>query len=246
MYRFTHAAASRRSVTTFTILIAAALLLACGSKELNRSRAADLIRSSDGFQKPVAITLSPQYDQSVALVGTGSETTPKDEFALRRFFESRPDLAVLNHLGLAEFKVTNIQYPNSASSPVAVAATLTDAGRSASKDWQQQSGGGWEIPVTRRELVEVTGLAGGEGESRTATVEYTWRWQPVGLGTYFDTASADYRKLPDSLRRPSGQSFADVLRNVGRVTFFDSSTVQKDTATLRLYDDGWRIDEKAR
>jgi hypothetical protein len=246
MYRLTQGAVSRRHAATFSILIAAALFSACGSKQLNRSRAADLIKASDEFQKPAAITLSPQYDQSVALVGTGSQTTPKDEFALRRFFESHPELAVLNHLGLAEFKVTKIDYPNSASSPVTVAATLTEAGRSASKDWQQQSGGGWEIPVARRELVEVTGLTGGEGESKTAKVEYTWRWRPVGAGTYFDTASADYRKLSDSLRNPGGQSFADVLRDAGKVIFFDSSTTQTGAATLRLYDDGWRIDEKAR
>jgi hypothetical protein len=216
-------------------------LASCGSKELNRSSAADVLEASDAFKNPVSITLQPQYRQSLALGGAGSQATPKEEIALKRFLESRPDLAVLNHLGLVEFKGTNIQYPDSAASPVTVTATLTDAGKSASGDWQQ-SGDSWTIPVARRELVEVTGLTGGEGESKAARVEYTWRWKPVGIGINFDMTSSDYQRLPESVRRgPGGASFADALRGVGTVTFFEGGKPQKGSATLQKYDDGWRV-----
>lgn len=243
MHSVTHAATShRRRITIFFgILASLNLLSGCGSKELNRSRAADVLESSEAFKSPVSITLRPEYRQSLTLAGTGSQTTPKEEFALKRFFESHPDLAVLDHLGLVQFKVTNIQYPDSASSPVTVTATFTDEGRSASGDWQQ-SDGGWMIPVARRELVEVTGLTAGEGEAKMARVEYTWRWKPLGLGTNFDTTSDDYQRLPESVRRsPGGTSFADALKGVGAVTFFEGGKLQKGASTLQRYDDGWRV-----
>lgn len=103
-------------------------LAACGSKELNRSGAADVLEASDAFKNPVAIKLQPEYRQSLALGGASSQTTPKEETALKRFFESHPDLAVLAHLGLVEFKVANIQHPDSAASPVTVTATRPTGG----------------------------------------------------------------------------------------------------------------------
>lgn len=237
----------RRGLRASSVPLGLAALLcltACGSKEMTRSRAADLITSSEAFKNPVTITLRPEYHQSLALTGTDSQSIPKEEIALRRFLESHPDLAVLAHVGLVEFKVKGIEYPNSASSPVTVTASLTGEGRTASRGWQQL-GEGWAIPIARRELVEVTGLWGGEGDSKKARAEYTWRWNPVGVGTSFDTSNRDYQNLPESTRRnPAGTSFADALGGVGRVTFFDGGKTQKGSATLQLYDDGWRVDEK--
>lgn len=227
-------------------VVIALCLTACGSEKLTRSRAANVIQLSEAFKNPVTITLRPEYRQTLALAGAGGQTAPKEEVALRRFLESHPDLAVLAHRGLVEFTVTNIQYPDSASSPVTVRATLTGEGRSASREWQQ-SGEGWSIPVASRELIEVAGLTGVEGESKQARVEYIWRWKAVGVGASFDTSGGDYQRLPESIRRnPGGTSFADALRGTGQITFFDGSQTQKGAATLRLYDDGWRVDEKAR
>lgn len=128
---------------------------ACGSNKLTRSSAAGLIESSEAFRKPVTISLLPEYRQSLTLIGEGSRDKSKEEFALRRFLESHADLAALNHLGLVEFKVTGIQYPDSASSPVTVTSALTDKGRSASRKWQQQ-GDGWTIPIAKKELSSPT------------------------------------------------------------------------------------------
>lgn len=218
-------------------------LTACGSNALTRSRAADLIKSGEEFQKPVLITLRPEYRQSLTLIGTGSQTTLKEEFALRRFLESHADLAVLQHLGLVDFKVSKIEYPDSASSPVTVMTALTYEGRSASREWQQ-SAGGWSIPIARRELVEVTGLVGGEGESKTARAEYTWRWQPTGVGKSFDTSRRQHQTLPEMIRQNlGGASMADVMRQAGSVIVFDGSKAQTASASFRLYDDGWRLDK---
>jgi hypothetical protein len=222
-------------------LAAALCMTACGSKELTRSRAADVLKSSEGFQKSVTVALLPAYRQSLTLIGTGSHTTPKDEFALRRFLESRADLATLNHLGLVEFRVVRIEYPDSASSPVTVTATLTDEGRSASREWEQ-SGSSWLIPIARRALIEVTGLKSGGGDSKTARVEYTWKWEPTATGRSFDVSSREHGSLPESIRRSfGGASFADMLRDKGQLTLFDSSKALTGAATLQLYDDGWRL-----
>lgn len=235
----------RKAALRFACPVAATLLFltACSSGRLTHSRVAELIRSGEAFQKPASLTLLPGYRQSLTLIGTGSQTTPKEEFALRRFLESHADLAVLNHVGLVDFKVNHIEYPNSASSPVEVAATLTDEGRSASGKWQR-SGDGWTIPIAQRELVEVTGLTGGEGEAKTASAEYTWRWQPTEIGKYFDTSRPEHRGLPESIRRNlGGVSMADVLRQLGEVVVFDSGKNQTGSASFRLYDDGWRLEK---
>jgi hypothetical protein len=216
----------------------------CGTKELNRSHAAGLIRASEEFKKGAAVRLLPEYRQSLTLIGTGSKETSKEEFALRRFLESHADLAVLNHLGLVDFKVRKIEYPDSASSPVTVGATLTDNGRSASGQWLP-SGDDWIVPLAQKELVEVTGLTGGEGESKQARADYTWKWQPTSVGASFDTSGQAFQNLPDSIRRGvGGASFADMLGSQGQVTFFDGSKTQKASATLQLYDDGWRISDR--
>lgn len=223
-----------------------AICSACSSNKLSRSSAAGLIESSEAFRKPITISLLPEYRQSLTLIGEGSKDKPKEEFALRRFLESHADLAVLNHLGLVEFKVTGIQYLDSASSPVTVTSSLTDNGRSAARQWQQE-GGRWTIPIAKKELVEVTGLTDGEEKSKQARVEYTWKWQPTDVGTSFDVSSQTHQSLPTSIRQNlSGASFGDMLRTAGQSVPFDSSKIQSGAVTLQLFDDGWRVDEKTR
>lgn len=213
----------------------------CNSKELTRSRAADLIKSSEEFKKGVSITLLSEYRQSLTLIGTGSREMSKEDFALRRFLESHADLAVLNHLGLIDFKVSKIEFPDSAASPVVINSSLTDKGREAAKEWQQQ-GNGWTIPTAKKEMVEVTGLTGDDKDSKEARAEYTWKWQPTEIGANFDTSSQAYNGLPDSIKQNfGGASVADMMGNAGRIVTFDSSKQQKGTAKLQLYDDGWRV-----
>lgn len=239
----------RRLIKPCLALFGTALIIClagCGSGKLTRSSAARIVESSEEFKKPLTITLLPEYRQSLTLIGEGSRDKPKEDFALQRFLESHADLAALNHLGLVDFKVTGIQYPDSASSPVTVTSALTDSGRSASRQWQQE-GGGWTIPIAKRELVEVSGLTGGEGESKEARAEYTWKWQPTEAGAGFDISSQTYRNLPASVRQNfGGASFGDMVRGVGQAATFDSSKTQKGTAALRLYDDGWRLADGAR
>jgi hypothetical protein len=249
MYLINRMQTQRRIIPLCWALLSAAIVIcsaACSSNKLTRSSAAGLIESSEAFSKPVTISLLPEYRQSLTLIGEGSRDMPKEEFALRRFLESHADLAALSYLGLVEFKVSGIQYPDSASSPVTVTSALTDKGRSASSQWQQ-SGDGWTILVAKRELVEVVGLTGGEGESKQARVEYTWKWQPTEAGASFDVSGQAYQSLPSSIRQNlGGASFGDMLRAAGQSIPFDSSKTQTGAATLRLFDDGWRVDEKSR
>jgi hypothetical protein len=110
---------------------------------------------------------------------------------------------VLRHLELIKLSVKNIEHPDSASSPVTVTTSLTEEGRVASRQWQQSSNG-WAIPIAQREMLEVTGLAGGKGESKQARVEYIWRWQPTDVGSSFDTSSQAYQSLPAPIRGSFG------------------------------------------
>jgi hypothetical protein len=222
-------------------LAAMICLAACSSNSLTRPHVAEMINSSEEFKQPVAVTLLPEYRQSLTLIGSGSHTTSKPDFALQRFLESHAELAVLNHLGLVDFKVSSIEYPDSASSPVVVTSSLTEKGRAASRQWQQ-SGNGWAIPIAKKEVVEVTGLTGSEGDSKTARAEYMWRWQPTEVGKSFDKSDSAYQNVPASIRSNlGGASMADMMRQLGNGVVFDSSQTQKASASFRLYDDGWHL-----
>ena len=215
--------------------------MACNSNSLTRSRASEAIRSSDEFQNPLSITLLPEYHQSLTLIGAGSHTTPKTEFALQRFLEGHAELAVLSHLGLVDFKVSRIEYPDSTSSPVVVSSSLTEKGSTASRQWQQ-AGGRWAIPIAKKEVVEVTGITAGEGDAKTARAEYTWRWQPTDVGKSFDKSDSAYQNVPASIRSNlGGASMADMMRQLGNSVVFDSSQTLKASASFRLFDDGWRL-----
>ena len=240
--KYTHALRRGRFRDCFVLLglIAMLCLTACSSNSLTRPHATEMINSSEEFKQPVAVTLLPEYHQSLTLIGADSHTTPKTDFALQRFLESHAELAVLNHLGLVDFKVSSIEYPDSASSPVSVNSSLTEKGRAASRQWQQ-SGEGWAIPIAKKEVVEVTGIAGGEGDSKTARAEYKWRWQPTEVGKSFDKSDSAYQNVPASIRSNlGGASMADMMRQLGNGVAFDSSQTQKASASFRLYDDGWR------
>jgi hypothetical protein len=175
------------------------------------------------------------------MVGAGSHTMPKTDFALQRFLESHAELAVLSHLGLLDFKVIRIEYPASASSPVVVSSSLTGKGSTAARQWQQ-GGSSWAIPVAKKEVIEVTGITTGEGDAKTARAEYTWRWQPTDIGKSFDKSDSAYQNLPASIRSNLGEaSMADMMRQLGNAVVLDSSQTQKASASFRLYDNGWRL-----
>lgn len=244
MYLIKHTHALRRGgFRDFLALLGLAAMVgltACSSNSLTRPRAAEIISSGEEFKQPVVVTLLPEYRQSLTLIGAGSHTTPKTDFALQRFLESHAELAVLDHLGLVDFKVSSIEYPDSASSPVVVTSSLTEKGRVASRQWQQVENG-WAIPIAKKEVVEVMGLTGGEGDSKTARAEYTWRWQPTEMGKSFDKSDSAYQNIPASIRSNlGGASMADIVRQLGSSVVFDSSQTQKAVASFRLYDDGWR------
>lgn len=230
----------RYSFTTFLVLIFLALFATgCRSKELTRSRAVDLISSSDPFKKPAAVNLQPEYSDNLPSFGKTSEE--QSAYAMRWFYNKNPELAVLNQLGLVEFRATKINYPDTGGSPATIAPSLTDKGRTASKDWQQQ-GNTWVIILANRKLTEVTGITGGEGESKSARIEYTWKWEPTEVGKYFDVSNSAYQQLPEKIRENfSGRSFSSVIEQQGNIILFDSSKAQKSTAQLQLYDDGWRV-----
>jgi hypothetical protein len=216
-----------------------AFMVGCNSNKLSQSHAVEVITSSDSFKKPAAIYLQPEYKDNLPSFGKTSEE--QAAYAMKWFYKKNPELAVLNHLALVDFRVVKMDYPDTGGSLTTVASFLTDKGRAASKDWQQ-IGDAWVITLASRKLGEVTGIAGGEGNSKSARVEYTWRWEPTETGKYFDISGSAYQQLPETIRESfSGRSVGSMIKQQGNVTLFDSSKMQKETANLQLYDDGWRI-----
>lgn len=72
----------------------------------------------------------------------------------------------------------------------------------------------WTVAVARKVVAEVTGIA--KFTEDVARVEYTWRYEPI----------ADH--------------YEDFLPGLG-LTTEQFAAPQRDTVTIRRYDDGWRL-----
>jgi len=174
-----------RSMTA-VVLFLCALMSACNSKTLTRSKAAELIKSA---------RFNPKATEEDA-----------------QFLEFRPqtngvvsdsDLTDLRRLEKAGWITIAVHSTSLFVSAVDVA--LTDRGLAQAQSWKQDQLGFWKIPTARREFVGVTGFA-----MRTPTlaaVEYTWRWVLTDRGRQLgiepsepSSASAEFQLFEDGWR----------------------------------------------
>ena len=222
------------------------------SKELTRSRALALIKSSKEFKEPATIPLIKSKDIPVP---AKSEEDPEPEAqarAVELFYEDHPTMGVLQHLGMIEVKATLIKKPQKTEQKIPfarpivkiepwqfnVTTSLTDKGREmnqkAGKDKNEQA-----VVLYQKEVVEVTGITN-SGENR-AQAEFTWRAIPTVVGEAFDTKSQTYQSLPPKL-----QQLVSGPRGVFQLAPMSSTLgkgygEKKATAIFQRYDDGWRF-----
>jgi hypothetical protein len=149
------------------------LTLACSSRDfLTRRLAADLISSSDSFQAPQKFWLR---------IGT---TSNQDYLS--------PEYLVLQRRGW--ITATSVPCPPGVEPPPCWDVALTPLGVGAFRDLiapHQEQAQYFSVPVARRQLVEVTGIAKANG---MADVDFQWKWFPLNeVGQALYTGGVRYK-----------------------------------------------------
>jgi len=153
-------------------LIAVLLLAACSPRDfLTRRLAADLISGSDQFKTP------QQYVLQIGIISN------KDYVS--------PEYLVLQHHGW--IIATTAPCSPGLTPPPCTDVILTPSGvdaiRAAVPDQSAQTS--IAIPVARRQLEEITGIA---REGSAADVEFTWKWTPLNeIGAALYSAEMRYK-----------------------------------------------------
>jgi hypothetical protein len=211
---------------------------ALNPRELTRPHALSLLRGHDMFKRPAVLPLSTAEKFPVPAEKV-DEPEPVVR-ALELFFEDRPVMGVLHHLGLIEATATAVKRPQVLAYTgyltmweFRVTPRLTAKGKKAVR----AAGGVGEdsIPAFRREIVEVTGIRK-EGPNR-AEVDFTWKAVPTEAGEAFDPTSDTFKWLPPNLQQKITR--VNILGNSLKTSFGEARGA---TARLQLYDDGWRVD----
>lgn len=196
-------------------------VIACTtSKELTRSRAADLIQRSEEFKKPLTTRVS-YYADATHSDKKDDWSDVKDKEYIDLLHSKEYEMGQLTSLGLVQLmdSPSKKTEPQLFGVPVTywthhTEMALTQKGRevAARNGWDVTAtgSGSWVIPIAARQLLEVTGITSGTGPKGSTVADYTWKYVPKD----------------------------------GAVTIWDSEIptgIQKSVAWFVLYDDGWRL-----
>jgi hypothetical protein len=182
---------------------------------LDRPRAAKLIRESERFK-------TPDYQE----IAVGGFCYPRGvdfvrEVAKEGHFRNDPArsfllAASLESAGLTQ--VSDLPSRNCEWTSSGVQVVLTPGGQERAKQWKEQQEGDhvvYEVPMIRRELIEITGITVDSDRTR-ATVEFSYKVIQEKAGVIGPVPA----ELTKALAEP-----------------------RKGTAAFKLYDDGWRLKE---
>jgi hypothetical protein len=169
-----------------TLLCLGAVLGGCGSKELTRSKAGELIKIAEFSPKAIEDSTKDVWFEVMTNGVVSNSEVPK-----------------LRELQAAGWITLVVHKPSTFSSTVDVA--LTENGVTQSKAWVSNRPNRWVIPTTQREFIEVTGIT--TPAATLATVEYTLRWIPTDSGKKLgiqpskpELASATFQLFDDGWR----------------------------------------------
>lgn len=96
----------------------------------------------------------------------------------------------------------------------------------------------WMIPVARRELIEISGVS--QLDNDRAVVEFKWRWVPLNqVGSLLLDREEMQRRLSPSEHQAF---YGDTTLFRTGISLMDGKPTT-DRIELRLYDDGWRVEE---
>jgi len=142
------------------VAVICALCVGCGSKELTRPKAAEIIKTVRFSKKTIDET------QQVARIREQTNGVVTDSEV--------PQLRAFERAGLIKLLVRRCYLFT-----CAVDVSLTEKGAVQSKDWRKENGT-WVVPTARREFLAVTGITTSQPSIAGAT--YTSQWKPTETG----------------------------------------------------------------
>jgi hypothetical protein len=236
-------------ISKLTLLIAFAVTLcaplACASStRLDRGKAAEMIRNSSQFTQPYEIIIRHGSDRRYLNPVSPDETRAQGEArAVPDFCDSSPYRGVLCELGLINVKAryvsTRMYGDREDKSTYDLDIKLTPAGEQLWRDLNLAVDSS-SLPLARRELVQVTGITGGDERSRRATVELNWKWVPTLAGRAMPRGTPEFSRLPERIRQQFDDKGITVF-SIGSHPPLDLGGTRRATAQFQLYDDGWRL-----
>lgn len=223
----------RRFRPYLTLLAGLLFLIAPGcadTGELTRTRAAELISSSQSFSASVSLPLKKETGWNLRRLAADESEAEAQARAAETYYQAYPQMDALRCLGLMDVRATVREGPgeNYGVWSFDVAPFLTEKGKELASGGREDQGAP-SARLARRELVQVTGIT--KAGDRTAQAEYTWRETPTAAGHAFVTGSPEHESLPPALR----QSLRE--RNQTK----DFNKLRRGRAVFQLYDDGWRL-----
>jgi hypothetical protein len=236
------------------LLLPFIFLFSCGSRELSRSQAQNLIEQSKDYKQPFALelmqgeTLQP-YGKTLYVLDSGEETP--DHAAARKikeYYEKNPQIAVADHLGLVEARVKTLDPAqpkprNSFQKPMWSFEEDYLASGKAKALWKEYDLPPPEksVPLAGKKIIEITGITK-QGEEQ-AVAQFSWKYAPNEAGRAFDASTDEFKALPNDLQRLLDGSLppsALVSKRENKTMSF--SAVRAGQAIFRRYDDGWRLE----
>lgn len=216
----------------YVIAILAVLLCLAASctdsRELKRERAAEMIANSKDFRAPILLPLKREIDWIVRAQSEEETEAEARARGIEKYYQVNSQMAVLKQLGLIDVRTTLKERPEvyDRTWSFTIEPFLLVRGESLVSSEQ---GDLPVIPLARKELIEVTGIA--KTSDTVAQVQYAWKEVPTEVGRAFISGSPEYQKLPPSLQQTLS----------GRNQLKDYGKTKHGTAVFMLYDDGWRL-----
>ncbi|MGI8467803.1 MAG: hypothetical protein ACR2N3_05055 [Pyrinomonadaceae bacterium] len=232
-----------------SVLLVASLILLGGcqsSKELSRSSAQSLIEANADFNQPLTIDLQehvPRTSAQPIQVASANETP---EQAIRRDYEQQekyfPAFALAAQLGLVKAAGTTEE-----KTPPPAGMSIENLNWHVNEQYKitEQGIALWkaydlppietEIPIAKREFVEITGIT--KINDQQEVVDYKYKNVPNEIGKYIDYSTTEFKSLPEDLQRRVRDGVPPT-----KGIQADWGRIGTARAYFRRYDDGWRIE----
>ena len=140
------------------------LLAGCASKDLTRSRAAELVKENQFGPASVEANTRVIHFQE-----------EKNGWLARASSDKVDDLRLLERAGWINLSVSG---PSGTGYTYTIA--LTPSGKAEAQSWKKDAIGSWMVPASQPELIEITGIT--HPSEGMAVVEYTWHYVPTQAG----------------------------------------------------------------